>query len=123
MKRDMDLIREILLRIEADDGLNGALRALCGSDLDFEGRDEAEFSYNVGMLIEAGILTGNTERSAMGVVVVGGLTWTGHEFLDTIRDSDVWRKTKATASRVGGASVALMWELAKAEMKTKLGLP
>lgn len=35
---------------------------------------------------------------------------------------DVWMKTKAAAGKVGGASVTFVWELAKAEIKAKLGL-
>ena len=42
------------------------------------------------------------------------LTYQGHEFLDTIRDGEVWRRTKAGAEKIGGASIGFIWELAKA---------
>ena len=49
----------------------------------------------------------------------GGLRWTGHEFLETIRDPDVWRMTKQGASQVGGLSLDFMKQLATAYLKQK----
>lgn len=119
----MDLIREILLKVEADSQLNGSMRPVDASGLGISTCDQMEFAYNTALLIEARMLTGNAKMATIGQVVVGGLTWNGHEFLDTIRDSDVWGKAKAVANKAGGASIAFMWEIAKAEVKTKLGLP
>lgn len=49
-----------------------------------------------------------------GASRVKRLTWNGHEFLDTIRDAEVWKRTKAGAEKAGNASVSFLWELAKA---------
>jgi len=55
------------------------------------------------------------------------LTWQGHEFLSTIHDPEIWRKTKAGASKVGGLGVEVLWGLAKeyvkAEVRGRLGVP
>lgn len=54
------------------------------------------------------------------------LTWDGHEFLETIRDPEIWRKTKDGANKVGGWTVNLLAELGKGYLKAKaieLGLP
>ena len=54
------------------------------------------------------------------------LTYRGHEFLDTIRDEEVWRRTKAGVTKMGGASIELLWEIGKAYGKQvaqeKLGI-
>lgn len=54
------------------------------------------------------------------------LTIRGHEFLDTIRDREVWRLTKASAEKAGGVSLAVMLALGKAYgkqvLKDRLGI-
>jgi hypothetical protein len=42
------------------------------------------------------------------------LTWNGHEFLEAVRDPEVWRRTKEGAKAAGNAGLGFMWELAKA---------
>ena len=59
----------------------------------------------------------------MRMPLVSGLTWQGHEFLDTVRDPEIWRKTKERAGSVASVGVSFIWEIAKAELKAKLGLP
>lgn len=119
MKLDKDLMREILIAVENDS--DPAPNAII---LNMPEYDEQVVSYHVMMLAEAGFL------EAMDVSVKGELAWyprrltySGHEFVATIRDGEVWGKTKSVAGKVGGASVAFVWELAKAEVKAKLGLP
>jgi len=43
--------------------------------------------------------------------------------LDDIRDPDIWQKTKERAKGLISVGLTLIWEIAKAEIKTKLGLP
>ncbi|MDP4026262.1 DUF2513 domain-containing protein [Methylobacterium sp. NEAU 140] len=54
------------------------------------------------------------------------LTWRGHEFLDTIRDDEVWAQTKQTAKGAGTGAIEFVWgiakEVAKAEIKRRTGL-
>jgi hypothetical protein len=57
---------------------------------------------------------------------VGALTWRGHEFLDTVRDGEIWRQTKETATKVGAASFQAIFAIATAAIKQKLtehGIP
>ena len=80
-------------------------------------------TYHVALLVEAGFLSGNIKMASIGNVVVSKLTWEGHEFLDAIRDPDIWSKTKERAKGVASIGLGLVWEIAKAEVKAKLGLP
>ena len=67
------------------------------------------------LLEEAGFLKGQDLSSLDGLEwQPKRLTYQGHEFLDTIRDGEVWRRTKAGAEKIGGASIGFVWELAKA---------
>jgi hypothetical protein len=42
--------------------------------------------------------------------------------LDDTRDPTVWNKAKKPAAGVAHAGMGLLWEIAKAEIKTQLGL-
>lgn len=94
MKRNWDTIREILLRVEECTLPAEAVRLS-----DFPKERAAEVSYHVALLIEAGLVKGQVSQR-LGPEVrhffAQRLTWEGHEFLDSIRNSAVWEKTKST---------------------------
>lgn len=48
------------------------------------------------------------------------LTWEGHDFLDTIRDDEVWAATKDGVKKAGGFSLELMKALAKGLLRKKI---
>ncbi|MDX9674782.1 DUF2513 domain-containing protein [Pseudomonas zeae] len=122
MKLDKDLVREILLAIEASDKtpdswINLAIESHC--------KDEA--SYHVMLLHEAGLIVAQDLCSMSDFDWrPKRLTFRGHEFLDTIRDREVWRLTKAGAEKAGGVSLAVMLEIGKAYgkqvLKDRLGI-
>ncbi|WP_394810140.1 DUF2513 domain-containing protein [Lactiplantibacillus plantarum] len=55
------------------------------------------------------------------------ITWSGHELLDDIRDTEVWRKTKDVTSSFSSISVSILKNVATAVItgiiKQKTGLP
>lgn len=121
MKRDMDLVRDILLAIEAEPlGVTGYFN--------IEGKNQRVVEAHVKLLKDAGYLA--SEKAAM---LAGGrmerdltLTWAGHEFLETIRDPKIWEATKSNAKQVGNWSLSLLAELAKGLIRQKaidLGFP
>lgn len=126
MERDMELIRTILLKVEADPKFHGELQRAGAASLGIEDHTEVEVIYHLVMLIEAGFLAGNTKMARAGAVVISKLTWEGHEFLDSVRDPETWRKTKAGAQKIGNWSFGLLSDMAKAYAKhlakEKLGL-
>lgn len=114
MKRDMDLVREILLAIEAEpENLRRGLK--------IEGREDAIVWGHIELLKQAGYLDEpfrdflGKRRLSMGIA----LTWQGHEFLESIRDGEIWKKTKSGAASVGSWSITLLGELAKGAIRQK----
>lgn len=121
MKLDKDLVREIMLAVEAYDEPQGWM------NLTIDGKSDNEVSYHVMLLDEAGLISG---------INLGGigsfewqprrLTYQGHEFLDTVRDGEVWKRTKEGAEKVGGAGLGMLVELGKAYgkqiFKERLGI-
>lgn len=54
------------------------------------------------------------------------LTWQGHEFLETVRDPEVWARTKEGAQKAGNFGLQFVVEIAKAYgkhvVKERLGI-
>lgn len=118
MKRDMDLIRDLLLAIEADGQFNGL--SIVEPSIGDLGITEDNFyviAYHLTLLIEAGIIEG---RDGMRMPMLRRLTWAGHDFVDSIRDPDVWMKTRKNAMAAGGFTVDLLSDLAKGFIRKKV---
>ena len=123
MKRDMDLIRELLLRLEALPVRRGGILHITPDDetLCFVGYDETQVDYHLSLIREAGFIDEGGTRPMVGTGF-RRLTWKGHEFLDDIRDPEIWKSTKARTKGIASVGISFVWELAKAEVKAKLGL-
>lgn len=98
MKRDMELVREILLKTEAYPEGSGWV------DLHIDGPSAEIVSYHVKIMAEAGLLEAH-DLSTMGNFSwkPGALTWHGHEFLDAVRNDTVWKKTRELVKDKGGS--------------------
>lgn len=73
----------------------------------------------IQLLLSGGLLE-SSQRS------VYRISWAGHEFLDSVRDPEIWRKTKDGATKVGSWSLKLLGEMATGFVRAKaveLGLP
>lgn len=68
VKRDMELVRELLLEIEANPQLNGRQSI----DLPIGNRNSEEMAYTLSLLIGEGIVTGHI---GMTMPLVSGLSW------------------------------------------------
>src|SRR5438270_13952062 len=120
MKRDMDLVREIMLKIEALPAGPPVLYRM--------GEVEDLVLLNhLGMLIEAGLVRGKISRSqgARGDVIgISSLTWEGHEWLDAVRDPRVWDEAKRTLLESGDSlSFELTRAVATRIQRMRVGLP
>ena len=119
MQRDMEIIRTILLKVESDPRYNGEMYRVDAEEFGLPDQPDA-FVYNATLIHEAGYIAGNCKMASHGTVAIGRLTWEGHEFLDTIRDPDVWRQTKAETARLGDFGLDMVKALAKGFLKKKI---
>jgi hypothetical protein len=121
VQRDMDLIRQLLLRIEQDPTLDGT-RWVHFEPTEFAmpEKSPAEIGYHLDMLIEAGFLKGKIGRETIPIICK--LTWEGHEFLDSIRDPDIWSKTKKRIDGLASVTLKIVAAIAEAEIKKRIGL-
>ncbi len=120
MKRDLDLVRKILLAIEAMD--NG--RVDC--DIEISGFTKDQIGYHVFLMGQADLLKvvdiSNLDSKSPQAEPIH-LTWAGHEFLDASRDEDLWSKAKSKVLKpAGGFAFDILLEWLKAAVKQKIGL-
>ena len=112
MKRDNDYLRNLLFKIESNDGYLIFVPHTYGmSD------EQLKEYYHVQLLCDAGYLVKlrDTENSGYR------LASQGHDFIDTIRDKGVWEKTKAAVSQKGGnATIEILKTLAHGFLKKKV---
>jgi hypothetical protein len=89
MKRDMELVRRVLLNVEA----GHASSAISGYDAD-------AIKYHMALVIETGLAEGailkggNADMGIPAAVVIKKLTWAGHDFIDAIASDSSWVKVK-----------------------------
>jgi len=98
MKRDMDLVRLILLEIEKE-YVSTAIY-----NLSVDGYDMATVAYHCKILHEEGLIFDYKAQYAGDEIYmfgVGSLTWEGNDFLDKVRDDSQWKKVKDTIIKKG----------------------
>jgi hypothetical protein len=124
MKRDMDLIRQMLLALEQRDQ-DGEERAERKDPTDVEGYSQQERMYNAALIIESGLAKGDIVEGAFGKVMCAGLdrlTVAGHDFLDAARDDTIWKKAKEKVMKPGAAfTFEIVKEWLKVEIRSRIG--
>jgi len=113
VKRDMDIIRRLLLRAEA------------APDGQLSIHDALE-TYHVRLMIDAGLVDGRiSEEITTGAPrhsYIHALTWAGHDFLDAARDETLWKKAKQHVIKPGASfTFELLKEWLKAEIRARFG--
>ncbi len=121
MKRDMDLVRRLLLLIE-ESTFPGMVEIHPGDN----GFNSASPLYkHWGLLMEAGLIRGEVKSSGTSgenelYYMDADLTWKGHDFLDSVRDPEIWAKTKKGAESAKGFTFDLIADLAKGLIKKQI---
>ncbi len=115
MVLDSDCVRDVLLAVEnCSFGERITLNFLEEKLPDYS---EEQLWYTCIKLNEGGyldVLTVDMLRMPLpGIKQINGLTYQGHEFLDTVRENKIWAKTKDLAKRSGVFSLKLLGEIAQ----------
>ena len=114
MKRNPDLIRDLMLALEAAEGAE-LLR------LPMLAQYRAhQVEHHFRLLVEADLATAGYTSSDGRRWIAVRLTWPGHDYLDKIRDPQIWHHTKAAMSKAGTWSLETMGAIAKAAILAKL---
>lgn len=112
MKRNYDMVRAILLRVESEgDPEEPVINSLTLDDI-----DQALTNEHVKLMIDCGLLEGQCKFSTNNRILltsIRGLTPRGYDFLDNIRNESIWGKIQQhIASTVGSASLEVIEKFA-----------
>lgn len=102
MKRNMDLVRNILLQAEANK--HGTMY----EEIAVEGFSDEEIGHHIYLLGQAELaeVDDTTHRGCDSYTAqLRCLTWKGHEFVEAARDDTNWNKAKEVCTR-GGRSLS-----------------
>ena len=119
MKRDMDLVRELLMAAES------LPSGFARDQLQIHDYTQEQVDYHAFLMNEAGLV------KAVNVTSMGSpspeakiirLTWKGHEFLDSAREPSRWEQAKKLMNRAGGASFEVLMAFLTALAKKELGI-
>jgi hypothetical protein len=119
MKRDMNTVREILLKIS--DAPAKADQSILVDERSPE--EEKKILYHVALLNDAGLITGEALSGLDMETPIWtdlDLTWEGHDFLDAVRDPTLWQKTKEGVEQAEGFTFELLKALAKGFVKKQI---
>lgn len=119
MRRDMDLLRSLLLKLETFSDDAHSIWNISYDELPIDGFTVDQVAYHLGLAVEAGLID-QGGGGAMNSFMFRRLTWEGHDFVDAIRDDEIWRKTRQGASAAGGFSLELLRDLAKGFIRKKI---
>ena len=122
MKRNLDLIREIMLWIE-EHGREG--RSYPSTVIKIEGFNSLEIDFHLRLLQQAGFVNipTDTVKRPLRYEHFNNLTMKGFDYLDSVRDNSVWLKVKEKLAKVGGSvAIELIPTIASSVIKSVLGL-
>lgn len=95
MKRDLDLIRYLLLEQEDEK-----------APKELENYSQKQIEYHYALAVDAGLLVGDVMWDSGDDVLevrIERISWAGHDFLDVARNETLWAKAKKKIADAGGA--------------------
>lgn len=119
MKRNMDLVREILIKMEEHE------QGYAPNYLAIPGFTEEEIGYHCFLLNDAGLIdaaddshAGSPSPSAIPL----SLTWAGHEFIANAKNENIWGQAKESIKKVGEVSFSVWASVLSEVVKNNLGI-
>ena len=119
MKLNYDCVRSVLLTVEKsktiDEELNLNPLAVETIFEQLPKYEDSEILYTIEKLKEAGYINAALHFAAGHFIdgTVSSITYSGHEYLDNIREPEVWRKVKTMLKNAGATTLPLISQAAQ----------
>lgn len=104
MKRNMDLIRKLILLIEDDPS------GFAPQEMTIEGFSDEQIAYHQYLLVDSGLADGQdcTDSESPGPeCFINHLTSAGHDFADSIRNEFIWNQVRSDIAEKGIKSTTI----------------
>lgn len=125
MKRDLDLIRNLMVHLEnnLEYGQHINNVSLC-EVFQSEQNSLEKICYHLDLIKDASWINtaGNISLHGHKLYEIMTITNNGHDFLDAVRDTKIWDKVKNKLSEIGGYTLPIVIELGKDYLKKQIGL-
>ena len=122
MKRDLNLIRNMLLRIEELNSTKQKITIDSFLDLCAE---PALISLHIELLIDSNYIETSEPIYCETIkdFLIYRITSDGYDYLDSIRENSIWERTENMLFKVGGsAALNVVKDIAVSIIKTRLGI-
>ena len=119
MKLNYDCVRSVLLTVEKSKTIDEELNINPVTvETIFEQLpkyEDSEILYTIEKLKEAGYINAALHFAAGHFIdgTVSSITYSGHEYLDNIREPEVWRKVKTMLKNAGAITLPLITQAAQ----------
>lgn len=123
MRRDPELIRQLMLKLES---LNKSATAIVmvgyRENLSIDGYTDDQVYYHVEQILMNGWLdmAGGRGMNPSGHFSFRALTPAGHDFVDSVRDDAIWQLTKQGANAAGGYTLEMLAALGKGFLRKQV---
>lgn len=119
MKRDMEIVREMLLEFASGEGRTSFNTVI---------EEDKVYMYHLKIMREAGLIDYKESGYKGGMVLldIPTLTWFGNDYLDTVANESVWSRTKAGLKEKGfelsGVPFQVLKDFAAFQLKQFMGI-
>lgn len=123
MQRDPELIRQLMLALEARPMRAGGIDMIdIKKNLQIATYSPEEIDYHVRQILMSGWVDtgGGRNVNPSSQFSFRALTPEGHDFVDSVRDEAVWKLTKDGVTKAGGFTLETLSTLGKAFLKKQL---
>lgn len=127
MKLNQDCLRDLMLELEDKLFINTHIYTDEFRTLEiFNKYSDEDVYYSLKQLIKMGLIDGATKNQAATVqpyyIDVYDIEPKGHEFLNNVRDENVWKETKKRISKFASVSIPVLQQVSTAVIQKMAGL-
>lgn len=122
MELKKDCVRDVLLYLEKNMKYNEELFA---NKIELKKYSNEDIYYTCEKLYEAGFINAKIQKYIIDdapLIMITSISYAGHQFLDNIRDENIWKETKDRLSIIKDVSLNIIGQVASAVILAKLGL-
>lgn len=108
MKLNNECVRELLLYFEK---LPSDVTQLSFGKIKIEGFSDNEIKFTGSVLVDSGLVKATPITSLEDTIpnyIFKSITFEGYTFLDTIRNPEIWSKTKSVLSHLENVSIKII---------------